>query len=201
MKQTVQAFFLAGSIFFTGCAANQAYVSQRYQSAGRVAVLPIANETTDLDGPAYVRQLIVDGLRARGFNVSDPVEVDRIMKDNGFTDGGQLNAAKPEDLGKWLTADTLFYNTLVYFNDINIGFYWQRKVTIAGRLVEAKTGETLWKDERTWMTLNVVTDKEKAKREFAAQLAVKAIEKIAHAPLQVESRIAVKRLLDTLPKR
>jgi len=201
VRRTVQALFLAASTLLGGCAGNKAFVSTQYVAAGRVAVLPIANETTDLDGPAYVRQLIVDGLRARGFNVSDPAEVEKIMKDNGFTDGGQLNAAKPEDMGKWLSADTLFYNTLVYFSEINIGFYWQRKVTVAGKLVDAKTGEKLWEDEKTWMTLNVVTDREKAKQEFAAQMAVKAIEKIAHAPLQPESRIAVKRLLDTLPHR
>jgi hypothetical protein len=104
-------------------------------------------------------------------------------------------------LGEWTGADTLFYPVLQDFNYINVGFYWQRRVKIAGRLVDAKTGERLWEAERDWATRDLVTNKEQAKREFAVQLAAKAIEKLAHIPLQAESRIAVDRLLATLPHR
>lgn len=199
--QSVAGGCLLALAFLSGCAGRSVYLSEHYTRAGRVAVLPMANETNDLDGPTYVRALLRDGLLARGFQIVEPGDVDRILKENGFTDGGQLDAAKPVDMGQWMKADTLFYTTLVEFNTINLGFYWQRKVTIAGRLVEAATGEKLWEAERTWMSLNVQPDKEKAKREFAAQLAVQAVEKLTKAPLQPESRIAVTRLLETLPAR
>jgi len=188
-------------VLLGGCAGRQVFVSDQYSRAGRVALLPMANETNDLDGPVYVRSLVRESLIARGFQIVEPQEVDAILKENGFTDGGQLGAAKPEDMGQWLKADTLFYTTLVEFNTINVGFYWQRKVTLAGRLVEAVSGQKLWDAQRTWMTLNVQTDAEKAKREFATQIAVQAVEKLTKSPLQMESRIAVNRLLDTLPVR
>ena len=34
----------------------------------------------------------------------------------GFTDGGQLNAATPQKVGEWVGADGLFYATLVNFS-------------------------------------------------------------------------------------
>lgn len=193
--------WLLAWMFLSGCSGRQVFLSEHYTRAGRVAVLPMANETNDLDGPLFVRSLLRDGLVARGFQIVEPGEVDRILKENGFTDGGQLGAAKPADMGQWLKAESLFYTTLVEFNTINLGFYWQRKVTVHGRLVDAATGEMLWEAQRTWMTLNVQPDKEKAKREFATQLAVQAVEKLTKSPLQPESRIAVTRLLDTLPMR
>lgn len=197
----LRAGLAAGLLGLAACAPGQVYVSDRLGPLGRVAVLPLDNESTDLDGPPFVRRLIREGLIARGCDVVPLEEVDQILKDNGFTDGGQLGAATPQDLGKWLGASHLFYGVLVDFNMINVGFYWQRKVTVAGTLVEAASGEKLWNAQRTWMTLNVVTDKDKAGKEFVEQLAVRAVEKMAKMPLPLESQIAVTRLLETLPQR
>ena len=141
----------------TGCAAPTVYVSPHLGSVGRIAVLPTANETNDLDGPVFVRQLIYDHLAQRGAALVPIAKVDETLNANGFTDGGQLRAAKPEDMGQWLGVDTLFYVTLADFGYINVGFYFQRKVNIVGRLVDAKTGERLWEAERGWATRWLVT--------------------------------------------
>lgn len=184
----------------TACATPKVYLIDHYVSPRRVAVLPVSNETTDLDGPPFIRQLIFENLSGRGYDLAPMADIDAKLLEQGFTDGGQLNAASPQKLGEWVAADGLFYTTLVSFNYINLGYYWQRKVTVYGRLVDAQNGDKLWEAERTWMTLNVVTKQEQAKREFAIQLATKAVEKTTHKPLQAESRIAVRRLLDTLPR-
>jgi len=63
------------------------------------------------------------------------------------------------------------------------------------------TGVKLWEAEREGTTRVVVADKKAAERQFAVQLAVKAVEKMTHLPLQFESRIAVERLVGTLPNR
>jgi hypothetical protein len=167
----------------------------------RVAVLPVANETNDLDGPIYIRRLIYEGLVARGASVVPLDETDAKLKENGFTDGGQLRAAKPADMGQWLGAETLLYTTLVDFGYLNVGFYWQRKVTVMGRLVDAPTGERLWEAEKGWSNRWLVTEKEKAKRQFAEQLAIQAAEKLLKAPLAPESRHTIEQLLNSIPNR
>ena len=193
-------FALAG-LFITGCAGPKVYVSKDFASPLRVAVLPMSNQTTDLDGPPFIRQLIFNKLAERGYTVVPLAEIDAKLQSQGFTEGGQLGAAKPQDLGQWLGVDGLFYGTVVDFNYINLGYYWQRKVTVMGRLVSVPSGEKFWEAEKTWMNLNVVTRQQEAERQFAAQLGAKALEKTLHVPLQAESRIAVERLLDTLPRR
>jgi len=176
-------------------------VAPEYVSAGKVALLPLDNESNDLDGPPFVRNLIFQGLAARGFQVLPLEPLDAALKLQGFTDGGQLRAVTPAKIGEWTGCDTILFSTLVNFDYINVGFYAQRRVTIFSRLVDAKTGVKLWEAEREGTTRVVVADKKQAERQFEVQMAVKAVEKMTHLPLQVESRIAVERLLGTLPIR
>lgn len=130
-----------------------------------------------------------------------PVDVDAKLKEQGFTDGGQLAATTPQKIGEWTGADVIFYSVLEEFNYINVGFYAQRHVRVHGRMMDARTGERLWESSGDFSTRVLVADKKSAEREFAIQLAAKAVEKIAHVPLQAESRIAVHKLLNTLPYR
>lgn len=201
MRRAFLAVTASIGVAALGCAPSNVYISSQYTAARKVAILPVANETTDLDGPPYIRKLLFERLAACGFDLVPLNDVDEKLKAQGFTDGGQLRAATPEKLGEWLGADTLFYSDLIDFNYINLGFYWQRRVKVSGKLVDAKTGERLWEAERDWATREVVTNKEQAKREFAVQLAAKALEKMTHVPLQAESKVAVDRLLATLPHR
>lgn len=159
----------------------------------------MANSTNDLDGPPLVRKMLFDHLVQRGYEVMPLEQVDERLKEKGFTEGGQLRATTPQKLGEWLEVDGLFYSALEDFNYINIGFYWARKVKVSGRLVDAGNGERLWEAERAHATTLIVTDKKEAQRQFAIQLAAKALEKMTHMPLQPESRIAVELLLETLP--
>lgn len=200
MKRKI-AWLTATAVLLGGCATAPVYISSKYGALGKVALLPVSNMTTDLDGPPFVRKLLQEQLMARGYDLVPLETIDAKLKEQGFTDGGQLNAAKPDKLGEWLGADSLFYPVLEDFNYLNVGFYWQRRVKIAGRLVDAKSGDKLWEAEREWATREVVADRKHATERFAVQLAAKALEKMTHTPLQPESRVAVTRLLDTLPTR
>ena len=196
-----RTWLAASLVLLAGCSASKVYVAPEYVSSGKVAVLPMDNESNDLDGPAFIRTLILQGLARRGFRVLPPQQIDEQLKVQGFTDGGQLRATTPQKIGEWTGADTLLYSTLEDFDYINIGFYAQRRVKIFSRLVDAKTGTKLWEAEREGTTRVVVADKKQAEQQFAVQLAAKAVEKMTHLPLQFESRMAVERLLNTLPYR
>lgn len=195
------AAVIALSVGVASCAPSNVFVSQNYGALRKVALLPIANETNDLDGPIYIRKLLQQKLSESGYDLVPMADVDAKLLEKGFTDGGQLKATTPEKLGEWTGSDTLFYPVLEDFSYLNVGFYWQRRVKVSGRLVDAKTGEKLWEAERSWATRDLVTDQKNAKQQFAVQMAAKAIEKMTHVPLQAESRIAVDQLLNTLPNR
>ncbi len=193
--------FVFGLVFLNSCATPISYVSEKYRSSGKIAILPLVNESNDLDGPVYVRQLIEKGILSRGFQIVQTDQVDQNLKEKGFTNGGQLRATTPQKIGEWTGADSLLYCTLEDFNYINVGFYAQRRVKIIARLVDARTGERLWESEREGTTRIIAANRKQAEQEFAIQLAIKAAEKLAHQPLQLESNMAVHRLLDSLPYR
>ena len=198
MRRAVVAAFLFGLI---GCAGSNVYIAKEYGHAGKVAVLPIANESNDLDGPIFIRKLILDGLYARGFQVLPMPEIDAQLKTQGFTDGGQLHATTPQKIAEWTGADSLLYCTLESFDYVNVGFYSQRKVKVLCKMMDGKTGSRLWEAERDASTRAFAANKPDAERLFAAQLAVKAVEKMTHTPLQPESRKTVAQLLNALPYR
>ena len=159
----------------------------------------MANDTNDLDGPIYIRQLLFNLLAQRGYALVPLADIDAKLKEQGFTDGGQLKATTPQKIGQWIGADGMFYSTLEEFNYINVGYYAQRTVKIRAQLMNGASGEKLWDAERGWSTRAVAIDKKEAERQFAVQLAAKAVEKMTHAPLQLESRETVRLLLSTLP--
>jgi hypothetical protein len=198
VRKTAFAVCLA---FITGCAASKVFVAKEYTFAGKVAVLPMTNETNDLDAPGFLRTLLQNGLAGRGFQVLPLTEIDSQLKTQGFTDGGQLRATTPQKIGEWTGADSLLYSTIENFDYINVGFYSQRRVKVVSQLVSAKTGERLWEAERDASTRAVAMNKKDAEKLFAVQLAVKAVEKAAHAPLQAESHQVILKLLNALPQR
>jgi hypothetical protein len=193
-----QAAWLTGVLVF-GCAPSKVYISKTFLRPQRIAVLPMSNDTNDLDGPLFIRQLLIENLVRRGYVLVPPAEIDAKLKAQGFTDGGQLKATTPQKIGEWIGVDGLLYSTLEEFNYINVGYYAQRVVKVQGQLVSAQTGEKLWEAERGFSTRTVAVDKKQADRAFAVQMATKAVEKMTHVPLQFESRQAVYQLLNTLP--
>lgn len=193
------AAFLCVVLGFAACASSKVYLSKNYVRPGRVAVLPMSNDTNDLDGPIFVRKALFNMLVRHGYQLIPLDEVDAKLKVQGFTDGGQLKAATPQKIGEWIGADGLFYSTLEDFNYILLGFYTQREVKIQGQMVDAQTGEKLWESEGGLTSRVVAASKEEAKRQFAIQTATKFAEKLTHIPLQFETEAAVVRLLNTLP--
>ena len=193
--------WLACLALAAGCATSKAFVAPEYVSSGKIAVLPMDNQTNDLDGPVFIRKLIYEGLAARGFQVLPTGPIDDQLKANGFTDGGQLRATTPQKIAEWTGADTLVYATLENFDYIILGYYAQRRVKTLARLVDGKTGNKLWEAEGDASTRAIATNTKQAEQLSAVQLAIKFAEKLGHVPLRKESQLAVARLLNTLPNR
>lgn len=190
---------LLAGLMVCGCALERFYLAKDYVRPQRIAVLPMNNESNDLDGPDYVRKLLFAQLSVRGFEMVPLAEIDEKLKAQGFTNGGELKAVTPQKIGEWVGADALFYSTLEDFNYITLGYYSQRTVKIDAQLIDAHSGKKMWEAERGAASRFVATNKKQAEKEFAVQLAMKAVEKAMHTPLPIESRHAVGLVVETLP--
>ncbi len=111
----------------------------------RVAVLPMKNDTDDVDGPNVVRKKMAEALTNRSYVVQDIKETDQILRDQmGINLGGQLDLTTPQKLGEALGVEGVLYGTLMDFDETTLGVYNARKVRGKFSLVNTQTGQPVW---------------------------------------------------------
>lgn len=111
----------------------------------RVAVLPMYNATNDVDGPAMVRGLIAEKVGKWHYQTQPIGETDQILRDQmGITLGSQLELTDAKTLAKTLGVDGVVYSYLLNFETVTTGVYNVKKVRAGLKLVDAKTGGTVW---------------------------------------------------------
>ena len=111
----------------------------------RIAVLPLKNDTNDVDGPKLMQQKMANQLIRRAYIVRDTKETDLILRDKlGINLGGQLDMTTPQQLGEALEVDGVLYGTLMDFDETTTGVYNVRKVRAVFKLVNTVTGQTEW---------------------------------------------------------
>jgi len=184
----------------SGCSLGPKYVKEDFQPPSQVAVLPFSNETNDVEGPEIVRKILIELLPARGYSPIDKEKVDQILlEDLGISEGGQLTALSPEELGKALKVDGLFYGNLITFVDLPLGFTRRRTVKANLKLYDANTGELLWEDVKKWTTPEFHLSVKEAKKAAIKQVAERQIQKMRGTFLRQESILMLKRALENLP--
>ncbi len=111
----------------------------------RVAVLPMKNDTNDVDGPDVVRQKMAEALTNRSYVVQDLKETEQILRDRmGISLGGQLELTTAQKLGETLGVDGVLYGTLMDFDETTTGVYNARKVRGKFKLVSTAMSQTVW---------------------------------------------------------
>jgi len=110
-----------------------------------IAVLPLYNATNDVDGPMVIRELVDGRLRNYHYDVKPLNTVDETLRDKfGITLGSQLDYSTPEKLGEELGVDAVLYGYLLNFDTLTTIVYNVKKVRAAFRLVDVKSGKTIW---------------------------------------------------------
>ena len=132
------------SLAFTACLSTPSIAPNPANPLRTVAVLPMLNNTTDVEGPLFVRQQLVDALTQHAYVVTPLAEVDQILKDQmGVTLGTQLDMASSKMLAEALGVDSLLYTALDDFSHNVTGLYNSKRVCIRAKLVD-KNSETVW---------------------------------------------------------
>jgi len=113
----------------------------------RLAMLPIQNDTTDVEAPAFVREKLAAALQKRFYTVQPLEETDRILRDQlGITLGGQLGMATVDQLREALQVEGLLYGTLMDFGETTTGLVNVRKVRGKFRIVETGNESVFWEN-------------------------------------------------------
>lgn len=117
-------------------------------SVKSLAILPVVNNSVDVDGPAAVQEALFQEALHYHFPVVKPnAETNQILKDQmSLTLGSQLDMATPQKLGTALGVDAVMFASLEDFSQKITGIYNVKRVRIRAKLVDCKTGEVLWKN-------------------------------------------------------
>ena len=111
----------------------------------------------------------------------------------GITDGGQLNAYRPQDLCKNLGAQGLLYSTMEDFNEINIGFWQSKKVKIKLKLTDCG-GDAWWEGEGLFSVKLLTINPQSALENFASRTVGQLVEKALKVHLVMETSQAAMKL-------
>ncbi|MDD2804874.1 MAG: hypothetical protein PHV33_04910 [Elusimicrobiales bacterium] len=160
----------------------------------KTALLPFSDETTSIDGPVLARQLLFAQLKEAGYSLLPLEETDERLRRRGFSDGGQLTAAKPGDLSAWLEAGRLVFGDITDYGEIMAGVYNRRMI---------KGGFRVWAPGEQELSFGESVVRVKAPKSLlgglAGQLAKGLVERVRNKPLAYEAGIFSRQAAENLP--
>ena len=147
-KTATLGLLLISCALFTACVHLPPVTPNPGSPVKSLAVLPVVNNSVDVDGPAAVQEALYQEALHYHFPVVKPnAETNQILKDQmSLTLGSQLDMATPQKLGAALGVDAVMYASLEDFSQKITGIYNVKRVRIRTKLVDCKTGEVLWKN-------------------------------------------------------
>ncbi len=167
----------------------------------KVAVLPLVNNTSDMDGPELVRKGFNKLVRNRYYEVMGIPQIDEILRDKmGITLGGQLSLTNAQKLGEELGVDGVIYGEVLDYNYTITGFYNSKIVRAKFKLVSTKTGNTVWEREEKVQRSEISFSTKNAIEAFKENLGSKMISKVIRvSPLQDETNELIYKFYSTFP--
>ena len=195
----------------------------------RLAILPLVNNTNDVDAPEIVRERLAEALAGRMYNVQPLEETDQILRDQmGITLGGQLEMADNREMAQILGVEGLLFGDLMDFHETTTGVYNSRNVRARFRIVNASNDGVFWQnglgvrsqdshggamgsvavvaagvtgndEEVPWVIIDSTSTDENILTGMALGLGTKLISKAIGIHLARETDEMIQRVFDTLP--
>ena len=93
----------------------------------------------------WVRRALTGDLATREFVIVPIITVDAVLADHGITSWDQLNAVPPEELGRWLGADTVVYGELLNYEAYYGLLVSAWRVSASARMVSTIDGHEIFR--------------------------------------------------------
>lgn len=114
-----------------------------------ILILPVVNETTAAEAPDSFNCTIANPIIQRGYYVYPVAPSVAILQSQGVFEGEQIKSIHPSVFKDVLGADAVLYVTLHSWDTSYAVVASGVSVSMTYELVDAASGETLWKDSRT----------------------------------------------------
>lgn len=145
---------VCAAIVLVGCAAKQQVVEHEktpFEKADphSILVVPVINDSVDVDAPNYFLSTITRPLAEKGYYVFPVNTVKTVLEGEGLYDANLVHQADPKQLGKMFGADTILYVTINEWDAQYIVLSTTVTVSFSYRIMSGKTGEELWVANKT----------------------------------------------------
>ncbi|MFT6618580.1 MAG: hypothetical protein ACJASX_001474 [Limisphaerales bacterium] len=133
-----------------GCAAPKYdYTTFLAHQPRSIAVLPPINESTAVEGTYGYLTTVTRPLAEKGYYVFPVAVVDNLMKENGLPGAPEMHQAPLHKLREILGTDAVLYIILKKYGTKYIVISSMTTVAVDAKLVDTKTGKTIWEGSAT----------------------------------------------------
>jgi len=148
-----------------GCASPPPYdyTNYRQHMPHSILVLPPLNESTAVEATYGFYSIVTQPLAELGYYVYPVVVVDHFLKENGLPTGGEMHQVSLDKINEIIGADAVLYITVLQYGTKYQLINSATIVRASGKLVDVKTGLTLWEgvgavQENTGGSGNIIAD-------------------------------------------
>ncbi len=138
------------ALIVSGCATTRVdkdYSAWAAADPRSILIVPVVNNTVDVDAAAYFLSTIPIPVAERGYYVFPVNVVKRLLEDDGLADPFLVHGADPMRLAALFGSDAVLYVSIERWDAKYMLLATQVTVAMAYVLKDGKTGETLWQDE------------------------------------------------------
>lgn len=168
-----QLLFIFIIIFGEGCGGINYILVEDYKAKAprSIAVLPVQNESVNLQAPEILRPIVHQKIRQKGYETPALSFVDSKLAERDIREAGQIHSLPPQQLGKLLGVDALLYTTVTEFSTTYLVAYAAIIVGARFELRSAGTGELLWQADHQVKDIKVGVDQKRMQEtlKFAVQ--------------------------------
>lgn len=138
--------------FMAACAPQMKkkdYTKFRAENPKSILILPVVNNTVDVDAPRYFLATVSVPVAERGYYVFPVNLVRGVMNEEGLSDANLVHNADPVVLGDLFGADGILYISIEHWETQYIVISATTIVSFTYVLKSGRTGEEIWREKTT----------------------------------------------------
>jgi len=114
-----------------------------------ILIVPVENETTEVEAPRFFMATIARPLVSRGYYVFPVEAASEILAGEGFTAGAELSRVPPQNFQKYFGADGVLFITIKTWDTAYLILASTVTVGLEYVLVDTRSGTTIWSGAST----------------------------------------------------
>ncbi|QNP47261.1 DUF799 domain-containing protein [Diaphorobacter aerolatus] len=142
---------IAVSALLVGCKTNppkRDVVAYEAPTPRSIVVVPVVNQSVDVDAPNYVLSSLPVPIAEKGYYVFPVNTTKMVLEQEGFYEAERIQQEPPENIAKMFGADAVLFVTINRWDAQYVVFSTTVTVDFDYRLV-SKTGQELWRNSQS----------------------------------------------------